>query len=438
MGGRKAELSFVITRSDLLAPKKEQIDTLMPYLVQVLRDALGSAGKDVRLGNVRCVSAKRGWWTKTLKEDILARGGGGWLIGKANVGKSNLFEVVFPKGYGEDIDIDALREEAISTEEFPVDDDKTPSEPLLLPPPQPFQPYPTMPIVSSLPGTTASPIRLPFGDSKGELIDLPGLPRNDLSPYVLPEQQSSLVMESRITAHQHVIKPGQSLLLGGLIRISLANLPQGSELVLLAAPFIPLKAHVGLTTKIMSVQRQEVESGIENMASPGMGEKSACAGTFALEWDVTKARSGILTDRKGIGLKTDKLPYVIFSADILVEGCGWVECTVQVRRKALEASRLEKERLGGERLRNDVIGEGAEGEMKMEYGPSEQKALRPGTPFVEVWSPEGKGIGIRKPMGAYMIGGEGAKPREKTSRPRRSMKGVKKRLKAEGRWKTDT
>ena len=75
--GRVAEVSFIITRSDLLAPKKEQVDSLMPYLQEVLRDALGRTGKKVRLGNVRCVSAQRGWWTRQVKEEIWERGGAG-------------------------------------------------------------------------------------------------------------------------------------------------------------------------------------------------------------------------------------------------------------------------------------------------------------------------------------------------------------------------
>ena len=407
----------------------------MPYLVQVLRDALGSAGRDVRLGNVRCVSAKRGWWTKNLKEDVLARGGGTWMVGKVNVGKSNLFEVIFPKGHGEDVDIEALREEALETKEFPVDEEKEPPTLLLLPPPAPFKPFPTMPVVSSLPGTTVSPIRLPFANSRGELVDLPGLPRHDLSPYVLPEHQSSLVMESRITARQHVIKADQSLLVGGIIRISLANVPHGSDLVLLAAPFVPLKAHVGLAEKMVGVQSQQIESGIESIASPGVGKMLASAGKFALEWDVTKVRSGVLTEKQGIGLKAARLPYVVFSADILIEGCGWIECTVQVRRRALEEARLQEDRTKRERLGNNGIEGGVKQDLRMEYGASEHTAFMSGTPFVEVWSPEGKGIGIRRPMGAYVLGGEGSKPRERTSRPRRSMKGVKKRLKAEGRRK---
>src|SRR6186713_1284821 len=92
--GRKADLAFVITRADLLAPKKEQLDSLMPYIVQVLREALGTAGESTRLGNVYCVSSHRGWWTRHIKEDIWERGGGCWMVGKANVGKSSLFENV--------------------------------------------------------------------------------------------------------------------------------------------------------------------------------------------------------------------------------------------------------------------------------------------------------------------------------------------------------
>lgn len=99
---RVADVSFIITRSDLLAPNKEQVDSLMPYLRETLRDALGRTGRNVRLGNMRCVSAKRGWWTKEVKEDIWDRGGAAWMVGKVNVGKSNLFEVAFPKGRGQE------------------------------------------------------------------------------------------------------------------------------------------------------------------------------------------------------------------------------------------------------------------------------------------------------------------------------------------------
>ena len=97
--GRKMELSFIITRSDLLGHSKDKVDSLMPYLREVLRDALGRLGRNVRLGNVRCVSAKRNWWTTELKKEIFERGGAGWMVGKVNVGKSALFAEVFPKGH---------------------------------------------------------------------------------------------------------------------------------------------------------------------------------------------------------------------------------------------------------------------------------------------------------------------------------------------------
>lgn len=85
----------------------------------------------------------------------------------------------------------------------------------LLPPAQPETPYPRMPLVSSLPGTTASPIRIPFGNNKGELIDLPGIYRSSFETSILPQHRKTLIMESRVVPEQYVVKPGQSLLLGG-------------------------------------------------------------------------------------------------------------------------------------------------------------------------------------------------------------------------------
>jgi genetic interactor of prohibitins 3, mitochondrial len=234
--GQKTEMSFIITRADLLAPTKSQVDRLIPYFREVLRDALGRAGADLRLGNLRCVSAKRGWWTKELKEDIWKRGGAGWMVGKVNVGKSQLFEAVYPKGRmdwkptGHQINIDMYPKENVAEEAQSSnlvaegeDDDheliaKLEAEKLdeysLLPPAPPEKQYPDMPLVSDLPGTTASPIRVPFGNGRGELIDLPGLVRTGLENHVQDEHRTSLVMRSRTVPEQMVLKPGQSLLLG--------------------------------------------------------------------------------------------------------------------------------------------------------------------------------------------------------------------------------
>lgn len=406
--GRRADLSFIITRSDLLAPKKEQVDGLMPYLVQVLRDALGPSAENVRLGNVRCVSSKRGWWTKDLKEDIRNRGGGGWMVGRVNVGKSNLFECVFPKGCN-DAKLSKSKETIhgmasdISSGNFKSFDDcehtglrqnvkqSNDLQKNLLLPPAPMEiPYPMMPVVSSLAGTTASPIRLPFGNGKGELIDLPGLHRSTLEDYVDDDHKLDLVMRKRLKPDQYVIKSGQSLLLGGLIRIT----PETPDVTVLAYPFVPMKSHIISTEKAVDVNSHQRYSEIPTILKSGVGESLLSAGTFYLKWDVTKQRSGPLTSLSAMGLSVQALPFTIMSADILIEGCGWVELTAQVRK-----------RIGNENSSN-----------------------KDGFPAVEVFSPEGKHIGVRRPMNAWLLGGKRiARARGKNVRRCQSIKEIKKK-----------
>ena len=418
--GRKAEMSFIITRSDLLAPKKEQVDSLMPYLTQVLREALGSSGRGFRLGNVRCVSSKRGWWTKTMKEEVWERGGGGWMVGKANVGKSNLFECIFPKGRTQDINFRGLQRKAlqgpninVTTQEAqqlgmlaPEKGSRSDSgsrrlvgegmtKTFLLPLAPQEKRYPVMPVVSSLPGTTASPIRLSFGGGKGELIDLPGLARESLEEYVSEEYRSEVVMSQRVKPEKFSIKPGQSLLLGGIIRIT----PITPDTIFLAYPFLPLSGQVTSTEKAVAIQTQQQSCGIASVAKPGVGRLIASAGAFRVQHDVTQQRAGPLTAPAAVGLKAHRLSFVVYSTDILVEGCGWVELVVQVRRREIGPLTEDGERTPGE----------------------------PPSPEVEVFSPNGRHIGSRRPMNGWLLGGD--KPvsaRQKTARPRRSMKGDKK------------
>ena len=407
--GRRAEMSFIITRSDLLAPQKEQVDSLMPYLLQVLRDALGPSGKYVRLGNVCCVSAKRGWWTKQVKDVIWERGGGGWMVGKVNVGKSNLFECIFPKGRRDGVadkndggpnqpSHRFLGSRLNLAEGGPLAPIPTasPAEVSLLPPPQLEMLFPIMPIVSHLPGTTASPIRIPFGNGKGELVDLPGIARGSLEEHVIETYRPSLVMRQRVKPEQFVIKPGQSLLISGLIRIT----PKTPGVVVLAYPFVPLSGHVTSTERAVAISTQTQPSGVPTIAKPGTGQKMERAGSFQLQWDVTKQRAGPLTARSAAALSTQVLPFVVFSTDILIEGCGWVELVAQVRKKNMESRDTGK-----------------------------------GYPEVEVWSPNGDYIAARRPMNGWLMG----KPKAascRRARPRRSMKGVKKNLKASMRTRS--
>ena len=421
--GRKAEMSFIITRSDLLAPRKEQVDSMMPYILRVLRDALGGSAHNVRLGNVRCVSSKRGWWTKQVKEDIWNRGGGGWMVGKVNVGKSNLFESVFPKNRNEKLELSLLRDTSDQAlqdgsggntlcSKHDINRDLRNEQTRtalreenreysnggsLLPPAPPETAFPVMPLVSSLPGTTASPIRLAFGSGRGELIELPGLSRGDLEAFVAYHHKPDLVMRHRIKPKQLVIKPGQSLLVGGLICIT----PTLPEITVLAYPFVPLKCHVTSADRATAIHLQHEKSGVPTVARAGAGSRMGSAGKFPLKWDVTKQRAGPLTNPAAAGLSTGILPFVVFSTDILVEGCGWIELVAQVRKRNME-SETNSERLFDDRS----------------------------YPQVEVSSPDGKHVGVRRPMGAWMLGGQMLRfSNGKATRPRRSMKGAKKRLK---------
>lgn len=501
---RIAEISFIITRADLLAPKKEQVDALMPYIKDVLRDALGRENKLARLGNVRLVSAKRGWWTKQVKEDIWERGGAGWMVGKVNVGKSNLFEAVFPKGRGADfqeirkIRSAAEREEMLNSaksledltrvqrelaeedaeterlakqrkehshqppEEDDIEDhDDDPDA--LLPPAQPFTLYPVLPVASSLPGTTASPIRIPFGRNKGELIDLPGLARTfpGLETFVQPTSHDDLVMENRITAQRHTLKPGQSLILGGgLLRLT----PVTQDLVFLIHPFVPIHAHVTRTEKARDFQHQTSDRQLQvtPVLAPNVGDKMHSAGTFQLKWDVTKQLAGPVTSSVAGKMKPENLPFRIWSTDILIEGVGWLEVSCQTRRaqgwkapgmvkkdpNALQKQKQAQQAAEAERkarkfaaiARAEKEGRHADEVLEEEFGDEDWNAngdqmaeWEDEYPEIEVFSPLGKFVGARRPMCASVVSGpKQISSRERKARPRRSMVSVKRQRKPGG------
>ncbi|KAI9684133.1 MAG: hypothetical protein M1829_003403 [Trizodia sp. TS-e1964] len=428
--GGTATLSFIITRSDLLAPLKEQVDGLMPYLVKVLRDALDLTGEGIRLGNVRCVSSKRGWWTKTIKEEVWNRGGGGWMVGKVNVGKSSLFEGIYPKGGAlKGVDFEKVRLAArggaaseentlpsLQLEAKPAADDNNNG---LLPPSPAELPYPTLPTTSHLPGTTASPIRLPFGTGRGELIDLPGLSRHTLAPFVNPSHQASLIMHSRIKPEQQVLKPGSSLLLGGLIRLT----PLDPDTIILAYAFLPFTAHRTSTEKALAILAGERLPGREvgSIAREGAGKQVVSAGVFELKWEVTRERAGPLVKKQGKGLKPEQLPFRVLALDVLIEGAGWVEVVAQVRRRRRDV-------VGGG-MDGDGDGNGEKGDALPRDTPPEDVTI----PRIEVFSPLGLGIGVRRPMNAWLLNGPKPGAKKRGQRPARSMKGAKRRGKIEAR-----
>ena len=399
----KPTLSFIITRSDLLGPTKEHVDTLLPYFRAVLRTALGRFGENMRLGNIHLVSAKRGWWTKEIKDDIWDRGGGNWMVGKFNVGKSNLFEVLFPKGSNERAPSHAQlvqqQSEAGKEQQFL-------SETSLLPPAQPETPFPVLPLVSNLPGTTASPIRLPFGNNKGELIDLPGLERGNLDQYVQQDHKLDLVMTSRPTVSQHNIKPGQSLLLGGgVVRITPLLDENDRSTVMSAFPFVPIEAHVTSTDKATGIQQQDRESGVASILAEGVGGSMKSAGFYELDKDVTKAHAGPVLRA---GVDPTKLPFQVFSTDIVIEGVGWVELVCQTRRRRKTVSHLP--------MLTAAASEDAPTSQVQVSTLPDDTGFRPFTsalvdeqlpprpfPLVEIFTPEGKHITKRVPLGAWVL-----------------------------------
>lgn len=435
----RPSVSFIITRSDLIAPTEEMVDSMMPKFIDVLRTALGRVGRNLRLGNVHLVSSKRGWWTKDIKETIRSRGGGNWLVGKFNVGKSNLFEVLFPKGSNDAIPIysELQREQRIEAGDRAINTSFL-SENGLLPPPQPEVAFPTMPLVSSLPGTTASPIRLPFGNKKGELIDMPGLERGRLDKYVKSEDRTNLVMVHRPTVSQHVLKAGQSLLLGGgLVRITPILDETERSVTMLAYPFVPLKAHVTSTEKAEGTQLQQRESGVESILADEAGPSISLAGRFKLQTDVTKSRAGSMI-RAGVNL--DKLPFRVYATDILIEGVGWVELVCQVRKRRRTPQIEDQVENSLESDAVQPVAQAAEG-VSIEtntftpFGGDRttyDQAPISGTNFpeVEIFTPSGKHIGQRTCLDIWQMWNTG-KPQKavRTARPRKPMAGAKKREK---------
>jgi hypothetical protein len=93
------------------------------------------------------------------------------------------------------------------------------------------------------------------------------------------------------------------------------------------------------------------------------------------------------------------LPYRVMSADILIEGCGWVELTAQIRAK------------------------------------STQDGDEPVNPQVEVFTPNGKHIASRKPIECFGLTEQKKKHdrRKIGSRGRQSISHTKRVLGSQGK-----
>jgi genetic interactor of prohibitins 3, mitochondrial len=366
-GKKMTTLSFVITRADLLAATKDQVDSLMNRVRDIILKAMDMRREDIRLGNVHMISAHRGWWTTRVKEEIREHGGGVWVVGKANVGKSSFIESCFPKD-SKNLEkiadmLESRKQQSLPNFDFDSSSSSSSSSPLLLDPegllpPAPREElWPTLPVISSLPGTTVGPIRIPFGRGRGEMIDLPGLDRGTLQDFMQDKHKSDLTMTKRVNpAEQLNIRSSQSLLIGGgLIRIT-PIVPENCTV--LAACFVPLETHVTRTEKAV-----EIETGVRKYNTGGgdrgnsviepehLNEQTAVqhAGTFTLDTDVTLSHLPSIIKKKwddhNIKPDLNSLPYRVYSTDILIEGCGWIELTAQIRAKRQSSYSEEEEEL---------------------------------------------------------------------------------------------
>ncbi|PYI21365.1 hypothetical protein BO99DRAFT_400951 [Aspergillus violaceofuscus CBS 115571] len=383
---RLPTLHIVITRSDLLAPTWDLVNSKMEYIRKMLRIQLNLSSEEFRLGQVHMISAQRGWWTKQVKEEIQNHVGGVWVVGKANVGKSSFIEACFPKDSKnlgkiadlvEQREIESKRQGQQQPEENPsfLDSDG------LLPPAPREDMFPVLPVVSTLAGTTVSPIRIPFGRGRGEMIDLPGLERGDLTNYVRPEHQRNLMMTKRVKPERLTVKPGQSLLLcGGLIRITAVR----PDDIILAACFVPFETHVTRTDKAVEMQRGDRPYPGDPILRADTVGTFASAGRIDLQWDVTRSHlpTSLAKAVADHGKPIPELPYRVMAADILIEGCGWVEITVQTRAKSHALGDVYDD------MEDDLLDDG-------------EDVAFSGTPQVEVFTPHGRHIGSRPPLECY-------------------------------------
>jgi len=230
------------------------------------------------------------------------------------------------------------------------------------------------------------------------------------------------------------------LLLGGLILIT----PQTHSMIVLANPFTTLPVHISATSKcIRFMNLPNPENGVQcrdilyqdstaigiRTPDPTSGPRSdeeivsegenfertedwmadrvivnpieglptvyKSAGIFTLADDVTTKRNPMLENRSPEAIAA--LPYKVLATDILLDGLGWVELTTQVRNRQDSSFR---------------------------------------TVDVEVFTPEGKGVGQRKTMSAYRTLEEGERLQGLYGtkvRTRGSKKGHKKMMKKKAR-----
>ena len=120
------------------------------------------------------------------------------------------------------------------------------------------------------------------------------------------------------------------------------------------------------------------------------------AGTITLDTDVTKQHAGPLLRA---GISADRLPFRVYSTDLIIQGVGWVELVCQVRRRKRYQPASSAQVLP---LTDACVLRADGNEIESErttfkpYAPALEAVPvspdSPSYPSVEVFTPEGKHI----------------------------------------------
>ncbi|KAL6655902.1 hypothetical protein ACP70R_006728 [Stipagrostis hirtigluma subsp. patula] len=200
---------LVVTKLDLLPTPSLSPDDVHAWAHSRAR---AGAGADLRLAGVHLVSAARGWGVRDLLDhvrELAGPRGNVWAVGARNVGKSTLLNAIAR--------CSGLAGGPTLTE-------------------------------APVPGTTLDVIKVDgVLGAQAKLFDTPGLLHgHQLTSRLTREEQKLVQVSKEMRPRTYRIKTGQSIHIGGLVRLDIEELTVGSIYVTVwASPLVPL--HMGKT-----------------------------------------------------------------------------------------------------------------------------------------------------------------------------------------------
>lgn len=256
---------LVVTKLDLLPTPSLSPDDVHAWAQARAR---AGAGADLQLAGVHLVSAARGWGVRDLLNHVRELAGARgkvWAVGARNVGKSTLLNAIARCSGAEGGKI---------LTEAPV------------------------------PGTTLGVIRVDgILGAQAKLFDTPGLLHgHQLTSRLTLEEQKIVQVRKEMQPRTYRIKAGQSIHIGGLVRLDIEELTVGSIYVTVwASPLVPL--HMGKTENAASMMKDHFGLQLQ----PPIGQKR-----------VSELGKWVRKQFKVSGNSWDSN-----SMDIAISGLGW-------------------------------------------------------------------------------------------------------------------